>query len=123
MSAISNASGLIEYLPETVEKAPEGAGLYLIVASGQKVLYVGDTEGIREALWMILEEQPFGATEYFNYIEESDAARREAMSQELIAKHKPPHNLGYSRFRNEEVYVSKQATSIRNSAPNPSETI
>ena len=122
---MQNASGLIEFLPENVEKAPEDAGVFIIISSGQKVLYVGETadRGIRETLWMVLEEQPFGATEYFRYILESDAARAKEIADELIKEHKPPHNLGYSRFRNEEVHRSKQARGVRMPAPNPSETV
>jgi len=119
-----NASGLIEFIPENVEKAPEDAGVFQVVASGQKVMYVGDTEGkgLRESLWNVLEEQPFGATEYFRYIVESDVAKAAEIAAALIAEIKPPHNLGYGRFRNEEVTVSRQGHSIRHAAPNPNAT-
>jgi excinuclease UvrABC nuclease subunit len=119
--AAGNSSGLIEFIPENVEKVPEDSGVFLIIASGQKVLYVGETgdKGLRESLWAVLEEHPFGATEYFRYIVESDVAKASEVAKELIAEHKPPHNLGYSRFRSEEVKVPKQGHSIRHAAPNP----
>ena len=121
MEAAENVSGLIELIPKNVEKVPEGAGVFLIIASSQKVLYVGTTgdKGLRESLWNVLEQQPFGATEYFRFLAESDAARADEVATELIAGFKPPHNLGYSRFRNEEVTVSLQGHSIRYAAPNP----
>jgi len=119
--AAGNTSGLIEFIPENVEKAPECAGVFLIVASGQKVLYVGNTgdKGLRESLWNILEEQPFGATEYFRTIAEPDPAKAAEIAEQLIAELKPPHNLGYGRFRSAEVKVPKQGHSIRHAAPNP----
>jgi excinuclease UvrABC nuclease subunit len=125
VEALKNDSGLIEFLPENVEKAPAEAGVFIVVASSQKVLYVGQTgdKGIRESLWAVIEEQPFGATEYFRHIVETDAAKAAQIAAALIEEHKPPHNLGYSRFRNEEVRVSKQGHSIRMSAPNPNATI
>ena len=121
MEAAANASGLIEFIPENVEKVPEGPGVFLIIASGQKVMYVGKTtdNSLRESLWNVLEEQPFGATEYFKYIAEDDAAKADEIAASLIADLKPPHNLGYGRFRNEEVKLSRQAHSIRHAAPNP----
>lgn len=121
MRAAGNASGLIEFIPEYVEKVPEGSGVFLIIASGQKVMYVGETrdKGLRESLWSVLEEQPFGATEYFRYIVEDDAAKAAEIAKQLIGELKPPHNLGYGRFRSEEVKVSKQGHSIRHAAPNP----
>ncbi len=121
MGAASKASGLIELIPENVEKVPEDAGVFLIIASGQKVMYVGETgdKSLRERLWGVLEEHPFGATEYFRYIVEPDAAAAHEAAEKLIAEHKPPHNLGYGRFRNEEVAVPKQGHSIRHAAPNP----
>lgn len=124
MPAIENASGLIEFIPENVEKAPESAGVFLIIASGQKVLYVAPTAGksIRESLWNVLEEQPFGATEYFRYVVEGDEQKAADIAARLIEEHKPPHNVGYSRFRNEEVKLPRQGHSIRHAAPNPSET-
>ena len=124
MEAIDNASGLIEFIPENVEKAPQEPGVFLVVASGQKVLYVGSTgdKGLRESLWNVLEEHPFGATEYFRYVIEPDAAKAADVRNALIKEHKPPHNIGYSRFRNEEVKVPRQGHSIRHAAPNPSET-
>jgi len=122
--AVENASGLIEFIPENVERAPETAGVYLVIASGQKVLYVATSGGksIRESLWNVLEEQPFGATEYFRYIVETDPQKAADIAAGLIEKHKPPHNVGYSRFRNEEVKLPRQGHSIRHAAPNPSET-
>lgn len=124
MPAVANASGLIEFIPENVEKVPPEGGVFLIIASGQKVLYVATTKdkGLRESLWNVIEEQPFGATEYFRYIVEPDETRAAEIATSLIAKHKPPHNLGYSRFRNEEVTLPRQGHSIRHAAPNPSET-
>ena len=124
MQAAGNASGLIEFIPENIEKAPEDGGVFLVIASGQKVMYVGETQGkgLRETLWNVLEEQPFGATEYFRYIVENDAAKAHEIAAGFIAELKPPHNLGYGRFRNEEVEVSRQGHSIRHAAPNPSET-
>ena len=124
MQAIDNASGLIEFIPENVEKAPQESGVFLVVASGQKVLYVGSTgdKGLRESLWNVIEEQPFGATEYFRYIVEPDVDKAAGVADALIHEHKPPHNLGYSRFRNEEVKLPRQGHSIRHAAPNPSET-
>jgi len=124
VQAIDNASGLIEFIPENVEKAPEEAGVFLVIASGQKVMYVGDTRGksLRESLWNVIEEQPFGATEYFRYIVETDAGKAAEVAAGIIAELKPPHNLGYGRFRNEEVKVSRQGHSIRHAAPNPSQT-
>ncbi|MGD8331069.1 MAG: hypothetical protein PVJ49_16685 [Acidobacteriota bacterium] len=124
VQAIANASGLIEFIPEKVEKAPEEPGVFLIIASGQKVMYVGDTAGksLRESLWNVLEEQPFGATEYFRTIVASDPAKSAQIAHDLIAEIKPPHNLGYGRFRNEEVKVPRQGHSIRHAAPNPSAT-
>ena len=121
MEAVANASGLIEFIPENVEKVPEDPGVFLIIASSQKVMYVGRTEdkGLRESLWNVLEEQPFGATEYIKYIAESDTAKADEIAAKLIAELKPPHNLGYGRFRNEEVTLSKQGHSIRHAAPNP----
>ena len=121
MEAAGNASGLIELIPENVEKVPEESGVFLIIASGQKVMYVGTTgeKNLRESLWNVVEEQPFGATEYFKYIAESDAATAEEICAALIDEIKPPHNLGYGRFRNEEVAVPKQGHSIRHAAPNP----
>lgn len=121
MEAAGNISGLIEFIPEKVEKVPEDPGVFLIIASSQKVLYVGKTDGkgLRESLWNVLEQQPFGATDYFKYVAESDAVKADEITAELIAEHKPPHNLGYGRFRNEEVTLSKQGHSIRHAAPNP----
>ena len=121
MEAAGNITGLIEFIPENVEKAPEDPGVFLLISSSQKVLYVGttDAKGLRESLWNLLEEQPFGATGYFKYVAEPDAAKAVEINAELIAEHKPPHNLGYSRFRNEEVTLPKQGHSIRHSAPNP----
>ncbi len=122
MRAAGNASGLIEFIPEYVEKVPEGSGVFMIIASGQKVIYVGktgDKKGLRESLWSVLEEQPFGATEYFRYIVEADADKAAEIAEELIAELKPPHNIGYGRFRSEEVTVPKQGHSIRHAAPNP----
>ena len=121
MQAAGNASGLIEFIPEYVEKAPDDSGVFLIIASGQKVLYVGETgeKGLRESLWKVLEEHPFGATEYFRYIVEPDAEKARKVAADLVAELKPPHNLGYGRFRNEEVKLPKQGHSIRQSSPNP----
>ncbi len=121
MEVAGNASGLIEFIPENVEKVPEGPGVFQIIASSQKVMYVGTTDdkGLRESLWNVLEQQPFGATEYFKYIAESDAAKVAEIAADLIAELKPPHNLGYGRFRNEEVTLPKQGHSIRHAAPNP----
>ena len=121
VEAAGNISGLIEFIPENVEKAPEDSGVLLIISSSQKVLYVGTTasKGLRESLWNVLEEQPFGAPGYFKYVAESDPANADKITAELIAEHKPPHNLGYGRFRNEEITLPKQGHSIRHSAPNP----
>ena len=91
MSAMPNASGLIEYLPETVEKAPEGAGLYLIVASGQKVLYVGEADGIVSA--RKLESEGLTVTAVRGQAEAADAAasndRGEVISMELVGQDRP----------------------------------
>lgn len=124
MQAVGNASGLIEFLPENVEKAPSEPGVFLVVASGQKVMYVGSTgdKGLRESLWNVIEEQPFGATEYFRYIVEPDATKAAGIVDALIDELKPPHNLGYGRFRNEEVKLPRQGHSIRHAAPNPNAT-
>jgi excinuclease UvrABC nuclease subunit len=124
VQAIANASGLIEFIPENVEKVPDEPGVYLIIASGQKILYVAATagKGLRESLWNVIEEQPFGATEYFRYIVEKDEEKAAEIVTTLINEHKPPHNIGYRRFRNEEVRVPRQGHSIRHAAPNPSET-
>ena len=121
MKAAGNISGLIEFIPENVEKAPEDSGVFLIVSSSQKVLYVGTTDGksLRESLWNVLEEQPFGAPGYLKYVAEPDSEKVDEITAELIAEHKPPHNLGYGRFRNEEITLPKQGHSIRHSAPNP----
>ena len=121
MNAAGNISGLIEFIPENVEKAPEDLGVFLIISSSQKVLYVGttDAKGLRESLWNVLEEQPFGAPGYFKYVAEPDSEKVDEITAELIAEHKPPHNLGYGRFRNEEITLPKQGHSIRHSAPNP----
>ena len=121
VEAAGNISGLIEFIPENVEKAPEDSGVLLIISSSQKVLYVGTTaaKSLRESLWNLLEEQPFGATGYFKYVAEPDPANVDEITAELIAEHKPPHNLGYGRFRNEEITLPKQGHSIRHSAPNP----
>ena len=67
----------------------------------------------------MLEEQPFGVPGYFKYVAEPDSEKVDEITAELIAEHKPPHNLGYSRFRNEELTLPKQGHSIRHSAPNP----
>ena len=77
MEVAGNISGLIEFIQENVEKAPEGPGVFLLISSSQKVLYVGTTDarGLRESLWNLLEEQPFGATGYFKYVAEPDAAK------------------------------------------------
>ena len=40
MKAAGNISGLIEFIPENVEKAPEDSGVFLIISSSQKVLYL-----------------------------------------------------------------------------------
>ena len=124
MGAAGKASGLIEFIPENVEKVPEDAGVFQVIASSQKVMYVGKTgaKGLRESLWGVLEEQPFGATEYFRYIVETDDAEASEVAEQLIAELKPPHNLGYGRFRNEEVTVPRQGHSIRYAAPNPNST-
>lgn len=121
MEATDKASGLIEFIPQNVEKAPEEPGVFLVVASGQKVMYVGRTKerSLRESLWAVLDEQPFGAIEYFRYIVEADEAAAERIANDLIAEIKPPHNLGYGRFRNEEVKLPKQGHAIRYAAPNP----
>ena len=121
MEAVANDSGLIEFIPENVEQTPEEPGVYLVVTSSQKVIYVGQTgdRGIRESLWEVLEEQPFGAIEYFRYVVATDSARAEEIAGRYISELKPPHNLGYGRFRNEEVELPKQGHSIRHSAPNP----
>ncbi len=124
MQTAGNASGLIEFIPANVEKVPEDAGVFEVIASGQKVMYVGKTQGkgLRESLWSVLEQQPFGATEYFRYVVETDDAKAAEIAEQLIAEIKPPHNLGYGRFRNEEVRVPKQGHSIRYAAPNPNST-
>jgi len=124
VTAAGNSSGLIEFIPANVEKVPEDAGVFQVIASGQKILYVGKTQGkgLRESLWSVLEEQPFGATEYFRYVVETDDAKAAEIAEQLIAEIKPPHNLGYGRFRNEEVSVPKQGHSIRRAAPNPNAT-
>jgi excinuclease UvrABC nuclease subunit len=117
----ANVSGLIEFIPERVEKAPEEPGVFLVIAPGQKVMYVGlsGERSLRESLWSIIEEQPFGVVEYFRYAVESDAEAAGALAQKFIEEHKPPHNLGFGRFRNDEVEGGKQAHSIRHAAPNP----
>jgi hypothetical protein len=124
VQAVEVDSGLIEFIPENIEEAPDEPGVFLIIASGQKVMYVGTTagRGLRESLWNVLEEQPFGVVEYFRYSVEADEEKAGELVDALIAELKPPHNIGYGRFRNEEVTPSRQAHSIRHSAPNPSET-
>ncbi len=121
MEAIAKESGLIEFIPENVEQAPEEPGVYLVVTTSQKVIYVGQTgdRGIRESLWEVLEEQPFGAIEYFRYVVAADPAQAKKIAGRYINELKPPHNLGYGRFRNEEVEIPKQGHSIRRAAPNP----
>ena len=121
MESTGKTSGLIEFIPENVEKVPEEAGVYQVVAAGQKVVYVGLTNDrtLRESLFAVLDEQPFGAIEYFRYNVQPDAAAARALADGLIEEHKPPHNLGYGRFRNEEVKLPKQGHSIRHAAPNP----
>ena len=114
-------SGLIDFLPKNVEKVPDEPGVFLVLASGQKVIYAGvagDT-GLRESLWQIIEQQPFGVIEYFRYETASDAAAAEELCEGYIAEFKPPHNVGYGRFRNEEVKLPKQGHSIRQAVPNP----
>ena len=121
MEAVANESGLIEFIPENVEQTPEEPGVYLVVTSGQKVIYVGQTgdRGIRESLWEVLEEQPFGTIEYFRYVVATDSAQAEEIAGRYIRELKPPHNLGFGRFRNEEIEIPKQGHSIRQAAPNP----
>ena len=121
MKASGSDSGLIEFIVDNLEKVPDEPGVYMIVASSQKVLFVDQTgdKNLRESLWEVQEEQPFGALEYFRYFVEPDNAAAEALKTRLIQEHKPPHNLGYTRFRNEEVKVPRQGHSIRHAAPNP----
>ena len=121
MAKDGSMTGLIDFLPENVEKVPDEPGVYLVLATGQKVMYVGVASqgGLRESLWQIIEEQPFGVTEYFRYQVAADAAAAEELAVQCIAEHKPPHNLGYGRFRNDEVKLPKQGHSIRQAAPNP----
>jgi len=121
VQAPAQTSGLIEFIPENVEKAPEEPGVFLVIAPGQKLMYVGlsGEHSLRESLWSVIEQQPFGVIEYFRYAVEPDPAAAEALAQTFIEEHKPPHNMGFGRFRNDQVEVSKQAHSIRHAAPNP----
>ena len=121
MEAPAHTSGLIEFIPENVEKAPEEPGVFLVIAPGQKLMYVGlsGEQSLRESLWSVIEEQPFGVVEYFRYAVEPDPAAAKALAQSFIEEHKPPHNMGFGRFRNDQVKLSKQGHSIRHAAPNP----
>ncbi len=121
METPTKPSGLIEFIPENVENVPDECGVFFVLASGQKVMYVGQAgeRSLRESLWRVFEEQPFGVIEYFRYLVVPDSAAAEETANRYIAELKPPHNLGYGRFRNDEVKVSKQGHSIRHAAPNP----
>ncbi|MFQ5743347.1 MAG: hypothetical protein ACE5HV_07135 [Acidobacteriota bacterium] len=114
-------SGLIELTADRIEKVPEGPGVFMMVSPGQKVIYVGHAgdSGLRESLWRVFEQEALPAASYFRYQSTADAATAEALASERIEALKPPHNIGYGRFRNGEVSVPKQARSVRQAAPNP----
>jgi len=115
------ASGLIELTPENVEDVPEKPGVFELVATSQKVIYVdhaGD-RGLREAIREIVEEHVLSVATFFRYTVTGDESRAEELARQRILSERPPHNVGYGRYRFSDTELSKQGRRVRQAVPNP----
>ena len=56
----------------------------LIIQQRERLL-TESVQSLRESLWSVIEEQPFGVVEYFRYAVEADASAAEALAPWLSA--------------------------------------
>jgi excinuclease UvrABC nuclease subunit len=114
-------SGLIALVPDNIDKLPEEPGVFLIVAPGQKVIYIGHAgdEGLRSSLWSFFEEHAIPAAAFFRYRTARDGSIAEVLAGDYINAMKPPYNVGYGRYRSSETSLTRGKRKIRQAAVNP----
>lgn len=108
-------SPILDFEPEHIESVPDVPGVFRILSFGQKIIYVGHAgnEGLREALWELYEDNVIGGAAEFVWTGCESAEAAEELAGEEIRRLKPIYNIGFDRFRNEEVSVPKQGRSVR----------
>lgn len=121
MEMSGKGSGLIELTPENIDEVPEGPGMFELVATSQKVIYVDHAgeEGLREAIREIVEEHVLSVATFFRYTVTADEAEAQELARRRIAAERPPHNVGYDRYRGSDTKLSKQGRRVRQAVPNP----
>lgn len=121
MESSGKASGLIELSPEEIEEVPEGPGVFELIATSQKVIYVDSAgeRGLREAIREIFEEHVLSVATFFRYTTTADEAEAQELARRKIEAERPPHNVGYDRYRFSDTKISKQGRRVRHAAPNP----
>jgi len=114
-------SGLIDFIPENIDRLPEEPGVFLIVSPGQKVIYVGyaGEGGLRNSLWEFFEDRAIPAAAFFRYRTARDVSIAEVLAGDYINAMKPPYNVGYGRYRPFETSLTKGKREIRQAAVNP----
>lgn len=108
-------SKILDLEPEHIESVPDGPGVFRILSFGQKVIYIGHAgdEGLREALWSFYEDNVLGGAAEFTWVACESAAEAEELARQEIRRVKPIYNIGFDRFRNDEVALPRQGRSVR----------
>lgn len=114
-------SGLIDFIPDNIDKLPDEPGVFLVVSPGQKVIYVGHAGdvGLRNSLWKFFEERAIPAAAFFRYRTARDGSIAEVLAGDYINAMKPPYNVGYGRYRSSETELTRGRRKTRQAAVNP----
>lgn len=121
MPTTAQESGLIELTPENIENVPDGPGVFQIISVGQKVVYVGHSgdRGLRESIWEIVEEHVLAVASFFRYVTTSDEETARELALQYVERYRPPHNVGYGRYRSGDTTLPRQGHRVRQAVPNP----
>lgn len=114
-------SGLIDLTPEMVETLPEEPALYRLLASSQRIMYIGyaGEEGLRNAVRKDIQRRMAAGIVLLEYEPKKTPEAAEAAARESIKALKPLYNEGFGRYRNNDVSLPKAGHRIRKAMQNP----
>lgn len=114
-------SGIMDLTPETVETLPEKPALYRLLASSQRVMYIGHAgeEGLRNAIRKAVQGQLAAGIVLLEYEPKPTSEAAELAAREEIRALKPLYNEGFGRYRNSDFSLPKKGHRIRKAMQNP----
>lgn len=117
-SNVSRAE-ILEFVPEQIERIPESPGVFRILSAGQKVIFIGtaDDGGLRDTLWELYEDRAIGGASEFTFTPCDSPEEAADLAREAIRDERPIYNIGFGRFRNDQIETPKQGGSVRREGP------